>query len=166
VRSGIESVLWLLAIKIKRRGLLNCIVNAEKSSESLSFNRKDKAMGLKLTKEVEIPKELTGNILVTTIGCKQCPRNEEYRVFNKAETDEITRDIGKTTECANCHGKWILKRVQLRAVILDTESDETDSEEWRVSPLFIPVMASFNIKTLEIVDVPVSLLDDDTTEET
>jgi photosystem II stability/assembly factor-like uncharacterized protein len=100
---------------------------------------------------------LYGNVIVVTVGCKQCPVNEEYRTFSREESDEAAKKVGQVFECANCHGQWLLKRVQIRGVILEAEQDE---EEWRVAPLFVPILSSFDINTLNILDAPVSMMED------
>jgi len=108
------------------------------------------------TKKTE-EKELYGNVIVVTVGCKECPVNDEYRIFSREESDAAVKAVGKVIECANCHGKWLLKRVQMRGVILDAKQD---AEEWRVAPLFVPILSSFDINTLNIMDVPISMIED------
>ena len=108
----------------------------------------------KATRKAE-EKELYGNIVVVTVGCKQCPVNEEYRVLSREEADIQANVIGEVIECPSCHGKWILRRVQMQGEILQ------DTQEWRVSPMFVPILSSFDIKTLNIMDVPVAMIEDE-----
>ena len=118
----------------------------------MSKNKKQNEQ--KETKQVK-EKELHGNVIVVTVGCKQCPVNDEYRTTNRQESEEAAKIVGKVIECSNCHGQWMLKRVQMRGVILE------ETQEWRVSPLFVPILSSFDIDTLNILDVPVSMIEDE-----
>jgi len=111
----------------------------------------------KSTKQAE-KQEVEGNVIVLTVGCGQCPINEEYSIASRDESGEIEKEVGQVIECATCHGRWMLKRIQMRGVIVDTEQD---AEEWRIAPLFIPILSSFDIKTLKILDAPVSMLKDE-----
>lgn len=106
----------------------------------------------------ETKPELAGNVIVITVGCAQCPINEEYRIFSAEEAEKTKNEIGKVVECPNCKGQWLLKRIQMRGVIIDAEKD---AEEWRVAPLYVPILTSFNPATMHILDVPMSLLKDD-----
>lgn len=108
------------------------------------------------TKEEE-QEELTGNIVVVALGCKECPSNEEYRVSSCKEIDAPAEAVGKVYECAKCHGKWMLKRVQVRGSIQDVE---TVTQEWRVAPMFVPILSTFGINRFNIVDVPVSMIEE------
>jgi len=113
---------------------------------------------MKETKKETKEKELTGNAIVVAIGCNQCPVNEEYRISSRDEADKVKKQIGKVIECPNCHGKWMLKRIQMRGVIIDAEQD---AEEWRMLPLFVPILTSFDTATMNILDVPVSSIEDE-----
>jgi hypothetical protein len=109
-----------------------------------------------VTKQSE-EKELSGNVIVVIVGCGRCPVNEEYSIAGRDESDGIEKKVGQVIECASCHGRWMLKRIQMRGVIVDAGQD---AEEWRIAPLFIPILSSFDIKTLKILDAPVSMLKD------
>ena len=108
--------------------------------------------------EVEEEEELHGNIVVIAIGCKQCPSNQEYRISKREESDAAAEAVGKVIECPRCHGNWILKRVQVRGSILDADHV---TEEWRVAPLFIPILTSFGMNRFNIIDVPVSMIEEE-----
>ncbi|MFH0753194.1 MAG: hypothetical protein V2A70_01360 [Candidatus Omnitrophota bacterium] len=111
----------------------------------------------KKQKTVTQEEQINGNIVVVALGCKQCPPNKEYRVLSREESDLIASQTGKVIECPECHGRWLLRRVQICGTIWDTKQKK---QEWRVAPLFVPILSSFDINTLNIMDVPISMIED------
>ncbi len=110
----------------------------------------------------EEQEELSGNIVVIAIGCKQCPSNQEYQVSNCEEADTASEAVGKVIECARCHSRWLLKRMQVRAMI---QAADPVIEEWRVAPMFVPILSTFGTDTITIVDVPVARIEDEKQDE-
>ena len=108
--------------------------------------------------KAEEKEELTGNIVVMAIGCKECPSNQEYRISKREESDAAADAVGEVIDCASCHAKWLLKRVQVRGSILDSKPVE---EEWRVAPMFVPILSTFSMNRFNIVDVPVAMIEEE-----
>ena len=96
--------------------------------------------------------EIKGNPVIVSVGCEKCPANLEVIAPTLEDVQIMRGMVGSTVECPNCKGRWTLERVQVRGLT------EMDQDEWRVCPRYSPVISSFVIQNIILLEVPTKLL--------
>lgn len=113
-------------------------------------------MGLTERKKMETTYE--GVPVTVSIGCSECPESGEKRVSSLEELAEALKLLGQTITCPICGGKWTAELFQAKGMAM-LEAKRC-SEEWRFVVTYTPIIHTFNLATMQVLDVHAQELTD------
>jgi len=100
--------------------------------------------------------EINGNPAIVSIGCTQCPKNIEFSIEGMTGDglSAFMKVVGKVIECPHCKGKWMWKSMQVRGIV------EEETEEWRITPMYVPILDTFTGAGITLLETPCKLMDE------